>query len=238
MKQVSIWVALLVAFVAFAAGFWFANTLNRTQVTTPSPTSSTAGQTTAFSNPAEQDLTLTSDEIEAKISEAQQNAGNFAFQKELGLALYRYGAMKEDKAIIERSIPILDRAYKLNGEDLDVLIGIGNAFFDVGYYGKNNVSFEKAREFYSKALIKNPKDVDVRTDVGLTFFLEQPPRYSDAVAEFEKSLAIDKTHEKTLGFMIRSLDALGRDASSYRESLRVINPQNPALRPGSERSAQ
>jgi hypothetical protein len=56
-----------------------------------------------------------------------------------------------------------------------------------------------------------------------------PPEHSAAVAEFEKSLAIDPKHEKSLGFLIQSLDALGRDATKHRETLRSINPQNPNL---------
>lgn len=232
MKQVSISVTIIVAVVAFAAGFWFANTLNRAETTSVQPSGVTSNTTAISGDANSQDVVLTEEEITAKIREADQNSGNFAFQKGLGLGLYRYGAMKEDKSVIERSIPILERANSLDAKDVDVLVGLGNAHFDVGYFGKNNQSFENARSYYSKALSERPKDVDVRTDVGLSYYLEQPPRYAEAISEFQKALEIEPKHEKTLGFLIRSLDSLKRDSSKYKDVLRTVNPQNPALQSG------
>ena len=225
--RVSIWVTIGAVIAAFVAGFSFANYLNRSQMTgiqtPPGNTAPVMGQTGA------QQATLSDEEIEAKLKEAEANASDFAFQKGLGLGLYRYGAVREDRAIIEKSIPVLERANNLNPDDFDVLVGLGNANFDVGYFGKINSSFERAREFYSKALAKRPGDVEVRTDVALSYYLMTPPDHTSAVTEFEKALAIDPKHEKSLGFLIQSLDALGRDATKHRETLRNINPQNPNL---------
>ena len=224
--RVSIWVTIGSVIAAFVAGFSFANYLNRSQVTgVQSPPS-------AIQSPdqqSSQQATLTEEEIEQKLKEAEANASDFAFQKGLGLGLYRYGVVREDKSVIERSIPVLDRANGINPDDFDVLIGLGNAHFDVGYFGKDNASFEKARAYYAKALTTRPGDVEVRTDVALTYYLMTPPEHGAAVTEFEKALAIDPKHEKALGFLIQSLDALGRDASKYRETLRSVNPQNPNL---------
>lgn len=227
MMRVSIWVTIGSVIAAFVAGFSFANYLNRSQITgmQSSPTNSIPSP----NQPLPQQATLSEEEIEQKLKEAEANASDFAFQKGLGLGLYRYGAVREDKSIIERSIPVLTRASGLNPDDFDVLVGLGNAHFDVGYFGKDNASFEKARIYYSKALIKRPGDVEVRTDVALTYYLMAPPDHSLAVIEFEKALAIDPKHEKSLGFLIQALDALGRDATKYRETLRSINPQNPNL---------
>lgn len=223
MKSVSIWVAAGAVVVAFAGGFSFANYLNRGQMTVAqtqaSPTADASSQTG----------TLSDEEIDQKLKEAEANSSNFAFQKGLGLGLYRYGAVRQDKTVIEKSIPVLERAVGLNGDDFDVLVGVGNAYFDLGYFGKENVPFEKARAYYTKALNKRPGDVEVRTDMALSYFLMNPPDHKNAVAEFEKAIAIDPKHEKALGFLIQSLDALGKDSTKYREILRTVNPQNPNL---------
>lgn len=230
--RVSIWVTIGSVIAAFVAGFSFANYLNRSQMT-GSPTPTATGAQSSNQQPPQQ-ATLTDEEIEQKLKEAETNAADFAFQKGLGLGLYRYGAVREDKSIIEKSIPVLERANSINPDDFDVLVGLGNAHFDVGYFGKDNASFEKARAFYAKALTKRPGDVEVRTDVALTYYLMTPPEHAAAVTEFEKALAIDPKHEKALGFLIQSLDALGRDATKYRETLRSINPQNPNLDPATK----
>ena len=220
------------AIAAFVAGFSFANYLNRSQMTGVQATSANTIQATGQQN--QQPAALSNEEIEEKLKEAEANASNFTFQKGLGLGLYRYGAVREDKGVIEKAIPVLERANALNADDFDVLVGLGNAHFDVGYFGKDNSSFTKSRTYYAKALTKRPGDVEVRTDVALTYYLMSPPDYTSAVAEFEKALSIDPKHEKSLGFLIQSLDALGRDATKYRETLKSINPQNPNLQPASK----
>ena len=227
MKKVSIWVTLGSVVAAFAGGFSFANYLNRGQMTGVQNVSS--GSETAGGQSSQQQDVLSEAEIEEKLQEAEANASNFAFQKGLGLGLYRYGAVRQDKAIIEKSIPILERAKGLNPDDFDVLVGLGNAHFDVGYFAKDNASFDKSRAYYTKALEKRPGDVEVRTDAALTYFLMTPPEHASAVREFERALAIDPKHEKSLGFLIQSLDALGKDATKYRSTLQSINPQNPNL---------
>ena len=228
MKKVSLWITMCAALVAFVAGFSFANFLNRSGssgMQAPSPTEPRPDQSAA----QQESSTLSDAEITQKLNEAERDPENFAFQKGLGIGLYRYGAVRQDKDIIERAIPVLDRAAKLNPDDFEVLVSLGNAHFDVGYFGKDNSSFGRARSLYLKALEKRPGDIEVRTDVGLTYFLMDPPDHTSAAAEFEKSLSIDQKHEKSLGFLIRSLEALGRDASKHRDTLRAINPRNPAL---------
>lgn len=230
--KVSIWVVVGAAVAAFAGGFSFANYLNRGQMTglpATQPASDRAIDPTARGG------FLTEEEIQQKLNEAESDPLNFSFQKGLGLGLYRYGAVREDPSIIAKSVPALERATRLNPDDFDVLVGLGNAYFDLGYFGKENAQFEKARIYYSKALEKRSGDVEVRTDVALTYFLMKPPDHPNAIKEFEKALAIDPKHEKSLGFLIQSLDALGRESGKYRETLRSVNPQNPNLQPAANR---
>jgi tetratricopeptide (TPR) repeat protein len=227
MRTSAVWIALIAGIVCFVAGFSFANYLNRSEL------SGLRGEnerlkTSQPSDPSQVDLS--DEEIEAKLAEANQNSGNFAFQKSLGLGLYRYGAIKQDKAIIEKALPVLIRAYGLDATDYDVIVGLGNTYYDIGYFGKDNPSFERSREFYSKALAKRPDDIEVRTDLGLTYFLQEPPDYPTAIAEFEKSLAIDPKHEKTLSFAALAMKNQSKDPAKYSNVLRTVNPNSPTLR--------
>jgi tetratricopeptide (TPR) repeat protein len=227
MRTSAVWIALIAGIVCFVAGFSFANYLNRSEL------SGLRGEnerlkTSQSSDPAE--LNLSNEEIEAKLAEATQNSGNFAFQKSLGLGLYRYGAIKKDKATIEKALPALVRAYGLDPNDYDVIVGLGHTYYDIGYFGKDNASFERSREFYNKALAKRPDDIEIRTDLGLTYFLQDPPDYPTAVVEFDKSLAINPKHEKTLSFAALALKNQSKDPAKYSKVLRTVNPNSPTLR--------
>jgi tetratricopeptide (TPR) repeat protein len=215
--------------VGFAGGFVLANFLNRSEISRLEAEAKSRAAAPAGQQTGQQGSLLTDEEINAKLKEAEQNADNFAFQKALGLGLYRYGTLRNDTSVIERAIPVLERANSLNPDDYDVIVGLGNAWFDVGYLNKENPPLEKAREFYRKALEKRPGDVDVRTDLGLTYFLYQPPDRNAAIAEFRRSLSESPKHERTLQAMIETLRADGKDASEFIERLRAVNPKNTLL---------
>lgn len=227
MKKVPLWVVIVSSLACLAAGFVLANRLNRSEI--EKLRAGAANTSTAQPANRSDDATLSNEEIDEKLREAEKESGNFEFQRSLGLGLYRYGALRKDKNIIERSIPVLERANGLDAKDYDVLVGLGNAHFDIGYYTKDNQSFQKARDFYAKALEQKPKDIEVRTDVGLTYFLQDPPDYHAATEEFQRSLSIDPKHEKTLQFIIQSLKKEGSDASDYIATLRSVNPKNSVL---------
>ncbi len=231
MPNKSIWISFFAVVVSFIGGFLLANTLNRGEIEANRAENDglKTAQVKATQNSPE--LTLTSEEIETKIAQADANQNNFAFQKNLGLALYRYGSMKQDPELISESARILQRAFDLDPADFDIQTGLGNAYFDVGYFNKDNESFVKSREYYGKALAKRPGDVEIRTDQGITYFLQQPPDLERAVGEFEKSLAINPKHEKTLQFLIQSLvkqNETGK-AAYYLEQLKKANADNPSI---------
>ena len=227
MRSSAVWIALIAGIVCFVAGFSFANFLNRSEL------SGLRGENERLKSDQKNDsaqLNLSNEEIDAKLAEAQQNADNFAFQKSLGLGLYRYGAIKQDKTIIEKALPILVRAHELDRNDYDVIVGLGNTYYDIGYFGKDNASFERSREFYRLALTKRPDDIEIRTDLGLTYFLQEPPDYPTATTEFDKSLSINPKHEKTLSFAALAMKNQNKDPAKYSNVLRTINPNSPTLR--------
>ena len=232
MNTKAVWLSILAIIISFFGGFLLANALNKNEFETLRSENNRLKDVRANSQPGETEQTLSEEEIRRKISEADANPGNIEFQKNLGIALYRYAStMKKDAALLPDAARLLNRAYEKNPTDKDLTVTLGHLYYDIGYYNKDNQSFNKAREFYQKALKQTPHDVDVRTDYGLTFFLQNPPEYDKAVAEFQKSLQDNPKHEKTLQFMVQALLKQGKtqEAESFLAKLKEVNPNTPNL---------
>jgi tetratricopeptide (TPR) repeat protein len=219
--------------IGFLLGFLLANSINRSEINSlhDQLESSRAAVQTAAADDQNKDASLTPEEIRDKIAEADKNPTNADYQKNLGLALYKYGAMKNDADIISEAARLLDRAANLLPNDQEVVVGAGNAWFDAGYIKKDNVSLEKARAAYERSLAKNPKDADVATDVAMTYYLETPPDDTKAVDSFKHALTIDPRNEKALEFLIQALVRQGnkQDAQTYLNQLRETHPSNQSI---------
>ena len=228
MGKKTIWISVLAVIISFIGGFLLANALNRTEI---AALQAENGRLKSASAQPSAGPDLSTDEIRQRIAEADGNPGNFSFQKNLGLALYRYGAMKQDAGLLTDTSRILERANNLNPKDYEIIVALGNVYFDLGYINKDNKQFQKAREFYEKALSQRPADVDVRTDLGLTYFLENPPQNEKAIEEFQKSLQENPQHEKTLQFLIQAYLKTGKrvEAENSLAELKKINPNAPSL---------
>ena len=139
--------------------------------------------------------------------------------------------MKQDERLIREAVRILQRANTLKPDDYDVILSLGNASFDVGYFSKDNAALANARSLYTKALAARPENPDIRTDLGLTYFLQDPPDFNNAANEFRKSLEKNPKHEKSLQFMVQTLIKQNKssEASEYLERLRAVNPKNESL---------
>lgn len=222
-------IALLSGFIG---GFLLANSMNRAEINmlraqggrqTPPPAQT--GQTNA------QDQTLSEAELKAKIGEADKSPSNFAFQKDLGIALYRYAAMKQDVGVLGEARRILERANSLDARDLDVLVALGNAHFDLGFTNKDGVGFQKARQLYAKALEIKPGDADVETDIGISYYWQPSPDYGKAATQLEKVAAANPTHTRSLQYLARSYIKLKRlaDAEKITTQIKSINPNEGGL---------
>jgi len=219
---------IVAAIGGFVVGFWLANSINRSAVTSGAATgnaSNTAQPTTSSPNE------LSAEEIRAKIADADENPTNYTFQKQLGISLYRYAATSMDVDLLSEAVRILSRADALQSKDFDVLVALGNAHFDIGFAKKDGVSFQTAREIYSKALLVKPGDADVVTDLGLTYFLQEPPAYDKAAAELQKVSDSNPRHERSLQFLVQVYLKLGKTAEAERTfaKLKSINPSNTAI---------
>ncbi len=211
-------------------GFLFANNLNQGQVQTVAvPPMATTGN---LPPPSGQNLPPDHPQLEnnttaptgaplAEVTEALKNAeakpDDFKAQLDAGDLYYQIQRFDEAAKFYER-------AAKLRPGALEVMVKTGNAFFDAE-------KFETAEKWYTNALAKNPDDVNVRTDLGLTFYLRNPPDVERAIKEYKISLEKNPNHELTLQNLVVALREKGdtKAAQEITDRLAKVNPVNPIL---------
>lgn len=227
MRKNTIAFVLVAALGGFIGGFWLANSLNRSAGLSAPP----ANLPTNTGAVPQADDELSDAEINAKVAEADANPENFAFQRDLGISLYRYGAFKQRVDLLEQSTRILDRASKLKSDDFDVLVALGNGHFDIAFFRKDAAAFETARQVYRKALVLKPAEADVTTDLGITYFLQEPPDYPKAETELRKVADANPTHDRSLQFLVRVYLGQKRleEAKATLAKLNSINSKNQAI---------
>lgn len=226
-----IWLSFIAVIISFIGGFLLANALNRSEINQIRSEVERQGKSQTESNPNSEETTLSDDEIKKRIVEADQNPTNYEFQKNLGLALYRYAGMKQNAELLGEVTRLLDRANKNDPTDYDVIVALGNSFFDIGLLKKENENLQKSRKYYQEALKLKPEDVEIRTDLGLSYLLINPPEADKAIVEFEKSLQKDPKHEKTLRAISQAYLSLKKipEAEKYISQLKNANPQSVHL---------
>ena len=219
---------IVAAIGGFVAGFWLANSINRSAGTT---TTSTAPAANSGATTASPETELTDAEIKAKIAEADQSPGNLSFQRDLGISLYRYAAMKQNPELLGDAVRILERADSLKKDDFDILVALGNAHFDIGFFKKDVASFQRARDIYAKALAVRPGEPDVSTDLGISYFVQEPPDLDKAAAELERVSKGNPKHERSLQFLVQVYAKQKKvpQAETAFAKLKAINPSSSAL---------
>ncbi len=155
---------------------------------------------------------------DAALIEKAQSAPN-DFEAQMKAAEVHYRNRRFDEAI-----GLLTRANQLRPENREAVVALGNANFDSGRY-------EAAEKWYTAALVKDPKDINVRTDLGLTFLVREPADPDRAIQEFRRSLQINPRHEQTLQNMAVALLKQGSyaEADAALKKLAEVNPNNPSL---------
>jgi tetratricopeptide (TPR) repeat protein len=227
MKNVSIIITIIAAIASFLGGFLVANSFNRKELN--DLRSEIAGL--QKNQKDDSDKTLSKDEIQARIAEADKNPENIEFQKNLAFALYAYANTKQDASLLPDVLRILRRVYAKDEKNIEVVRTLGNLLFDIGQAKNDNANLTESREFYQKALAIKPKDVEIQTDLATTYLLETPPNTEKAMIELQKSLQINAKDEKTLQAVIQAnlMQNKLKEAEETLAKLSEINPNHTAI---------
>jgi len=109
-------------------------------------------------------------------------------------------------------------------QDPQIPLKLANYLYDKHY-------FNLAIEWYERSLRLNPKDAGARTDLGTSYFYSGKPQ--QAIAEYNKALAINPNHQPTLfNLIVVNLEGTHdlRAASKYWNELNKQNPNYPGMK--------
>lgn len=229
MKKENIMFGVIGLLVGSIIGFTFANSINKSALGGTATASNTAvSQTGNPALPPDHPPLGTSSggdktqggqlpEVMAAIEKAR--AEPQSYEAQMTAADLYYQIQKFDEAA-----KFYETAAKLKPGDAEPLIKAGNACFDAEKY-------TDAEKWYLQALEKEPKNINVRTDLGLSFFLREPRDIDSAIREYKASLAIDPNHEITLQNLVLAYSEKGdkENLKTTIEKLKKINPNNPAV---------
>lgn len=216
----------------FIVGFVLANTMSKRERTESAsvPTANASASVAADASNAKNSEQLSEKEIREAIQTTDARAGDIDLQKRFGVALYAYANQTRDPRFLPDAARFLKRAVDADPRDRDTTVSLANVLFDLGQLGDAS-RFAEARLYYQKALEINPNDANVRTDLGLTYYFGTPSDPQSAIREYRKSLAINPRHEQTLQNLATALVKTGNQKEALKtiETLRGVNPKNPAL---------
>ncbi|MGI8494976.1 MAG: tetratricopeptide repeat protein [Pyrinomonadaceae bacterium] len=242
MNKKAFWLSIIGIIISFAGGFFLANALNRKEIDDLRAENGRLKTSQQTAPDASQGVPVLSDEeIQQKLDQADKNPDNTEFQKNLATALYRYAAMKHESKWLNDVKRLLTRVYEKNPKDYSTMVSLGNIYLDtaletaqtdiVETKNDTNKNLTAAREFYQKALQINPKDEDVRVDLGLTYLNFQPPETDRAFGEFQKILKANPKNQKALESIAKTLIMRGNliEAENYLNKLKEIDPNDEAL---------
>ncbi len=122
------------------------------------------------------------------------------------------------------AIEFLENAAKAKPKDVNLLVTLGDTFFDMKRYAD-------AEKWYQAALKEAPGNPTVWMDLGNSYYLRSPKELEKAIAAYRSALKIDAGHEKSLQNLTRALIDKG-DKSGAKETLaqlEKVNAANPAI---------
>jgi tetratricopeptide (TPR) repeat protein len=229
MKKDNILFGVFGLIVGLTVGFLFANSVNKSAAETPVLASGQAANARNPAMPADHPPldgapssnssipTAPVPQVMESIEKAKQQPQNYEAQ--MTAADLYYQIQRFDDAY-----KYYEAAAKLKPAETEPMIKAGNARFDAEDY-------TGAEPWYVKALEKDPKNITVRTDLGLTFYLREPRDVERAIKEYNTSLAMDPNHEVTLQNLALAYREKGDSANlkATVERLKKVNPNNPAL---------
>jgi tetratricopeptide (TPR) repeat protein len=209
--------------LGFIVGFMFANNANQRAM---QPATAGIGQQNSQLPPDHPPIDKTGAaneqgsqmmDVQAAIKLAKDQPDNFDAQMKAAEGFYQIQRFDE-------SLEYLKRANQIKPDAYEPLVLLGNVNFDAG-------SYEEAEKWYVQALKIKPNDVNVRTDLGLTFFFRTPADMDRAIKEFKASLETDPNHVQTLQNLTVAYTKKGdaAQAQATLEKLEKVAPDNQAL---------
>ncbi|HVF28911.1 MAG TPA: tetratricopeptide repeat protein [Pyrinomonadaceae bacterium] len=173
---------------------------------------------------------LNDEELRAAIAKGDANPKDASLQRNLGRGLYLYAMNTGMTRVLPDAVRMLKRAYDADPKDYETTVLMGQALFDAGQSG-NFAMVSQSRRYFSQALETKPDDVNVRTELGLTYYFDKPSNPRRAVEEYRKALVRAPRHEMTLQSMAAALIALGEtsEARQRLDELQSVNPSNATL---------
>ena len=220
MTKENILFAIIGVLLGVIVGNAFATNLNRqAPELQPAPAGRTIGATAPGAELPENHPPLpeSAGADSALVERAGAEPENFEAQMQAAAVHYRNRRFDE-------AIRLLIQANQLRPDSHEAVVALGNANFDAN-------RFEAAEKWYTAALVKNPKDINVRTDLGLTFLFREPQDVDRAIKEFRRSLELDPRHEQTLQNLVVALTKKGDfgAAETTLGKLREVSPGNQSL---------
>jgi tetratricopeptide (TPR) repeat protein len=106
-----------------------------------------------------------------------------------GQAFFTGGGEHDQQAALRTRIAELEKRLASKPEDVDVLVQLGNDYFDLGHYAK-------AVGVYEKAVQIDPRNADVITDMGIGYRKLGKPE--ESVRAFQKALDANPEHSMAL----------------------------------------
>jgi tetratricopeptide (TPR) repeat protein len=222
MNKENVLFSIVGVLLGFIVGFVFANTVNKSGAVVQQ--SAAAGQQAEGlppGHPAVDPSRLQPQADMAAVTAALKLADDQPTNFDAQLAAGRLTSQVER---YDDAVKYLTRANRIKPDDYDTVVALGNTLFD-------GEKFADAEKWYAQALAKKPDDVNVRTDMGLTFLLREPPQFDRAIAEFKESLRREPNHVQTLQNLTVAYTRKGdvTSAQATLDKLQSASPQNPAL---------
>lgn len=204
--------------VGFFIGFFVSNNINRTanqQTNLPqnhvdAPFLNQQTQVASVKEPSGAMLP----DVSETLDKAKKEPENFEAQMKAG-DLYR------KIQGFEKAAEFYNTAAALRPTEYEKIVRLGNSYFDIE-------QFEKAETFYLQAIEKKSDDINVRTDLGITYVERKNPDYDLAIKEFQTSLGLDPKHEPTLYNLAIAYFKKGNmeNARKYSAQLEQTNPNS------------
>ncbi|MDT7809858.1 MAG: hypothetical protein QOJ70_3671 [Acidobacteriota bacterium] len=233
--------------LGFVIGFFLANSLNRQEqdklrgeVTTlraggaskdGAATGRSGTQTQAAGDEDDSFPTLTDEQLQKAVAQADAAPGDAKLQKKVGQALYVYAWQKSKTSILPEVARILNRAHELDPKDSSTSMMAGDAHFLIARSGGDTKQLAAARHLYGAALDIKPDDAEARTKLGMTYFYDSPSDPQSAIREYRRALQSDPRQEMSLQNLVGALIETGSfdEAAKRLVELEKTNPSNREL---------